>query len=53
MTKTQQYHAVCGECGGTGCDVCHGGWQCTMNDIGQCNKCALDWPLGKGEDKDD
>ena len=46
----EQYHAVCNECGGRGCDICHAGWQCTMEDIGKCNKCAMDWPLGKNDD---
>ena len=43
---SEQYHAVCNECGGGGCDECHGGWQCTMEDIGKCNKCDMGWPLG-------
>ena len=46
----EQYHAVCNECGGKGCDICHSGWQCTMEDIGKCNKCAMGWPLGKNDD---
>ena len=45
-----QYHAVCNECGGNGCDECHGGWQCTMEDIGKCNKCDMEWPLGEKKD---
>ena len=45
-----QYHAVCNECGGDGCDECHGGWQCTMDEIGKCNKCDMNWPLGKNDD---
>tara|TARA_B100000287_G_C20488678_1_gene724143 strand:- start:201 stop:362 length:162 start_codon:yes stop_codon:yes gene_type:complete len=53
MSKVDQYHAVCNECGGDGCDECHDGWQCTMEDIGICNKCDMEWPLGKGEGKDD
>ena len=47
---SEQYHAVCNECGGKGCDECHDGWQCTMEDIGKCNKCHMGWPLGKRED---
>ena len=47
MSSKDQYHAVCNECGGDGCDVCHDGWQCTMDDIGICNKCAMGWKLGK------
>ena len=43
----EQYHAVCHECGGKGCEECHGGWQCTMEDIGICNKCDMGWPLGE------
>ena len=46
----EQYHAVCNECGGSGCEYCHGGWQCTMEVIGKCNKCDMDWPLGKNDD---
>ena len=46
----EQYHAVCNECGGKGCDICHAGWQCTMEDIGKCNKCDMGWPLGKKND---
>ena len=52
----EQYHASCNVCGGTGCDECHDGWQCTMEDIGICNKCDMGWPLGEktiGEKKDD
>ena len=37
----------CNECGGEGCEVCHGGWECTGEG---CNKCAMGWPLGKRED---
>ena len=37
----EQYHAVCNECGGSGCEYCNGGWQCTMEDIGICNKCDI------------
>ena len=44
---SDQYHAVCNECGGKGCDECHGGWQCTMEDIGICNKCDMGWSLGE------
>ena len=47
MSSKEQYHAVCDECGGKGCDVCHDGWQCTMDDIGSCNKCAMGWKLGE------
>jgi len=43
----EQYHAVCNECGGDGCEECHGGWQCSMEDIGKCNKCDMGWPLGE------
>ena len=46
----EQYHAVCNECGGSGCEYCHGGWQCTMEDIVICNKCDMGWPLGKNDD---
>ena len=42
-------HAVCNECGGEGCEVCHGGWECTGEG---CNKCAMGWPLGKREDNE-
>ena len=48
MSSKEQYHAVCNECGGKGCAVCHDGWQCTMEDIGICNKC--DEPLYLRED---
>ena len=37
-------HAVCGECGGDGCEKCHNGWACTG---AGCNKCAMGWKLGK------
>ena len=50
MSNNEQYHAVCNECGGDGCDECHGGWQCTMEDIGKCNKCDMGWPLGEKRD---
>ena len=48
--NSDQYHAVCNECGGKGCDECHSGWQCTMEDIGKCNKCDMGWELGKKDD---
>ena len=51
MSSKEQYHAVCNECGGKGCDVCHNGWQCTMDDIGICNKCAMGWELGGSNER--
>ena len=46
----EQYHAVCNECGGKGCDICHDGWECTMDEIGKCNKCDMNWTLVKNND---
>ena len=47
MSSKYQYNAVCNECGGEGCVVCQNGWQCTMDDIGSCYKCAMGLKLGK------
>ena len=33
---SKEYHWVCNECGGKGCDYCHNGWGC--NGPG-CEKC--------------
>ena len=52
MSNRAQYHAVCNQCGGTGCDVCHDGWECTIASIGSCNKCNMGWELGKKEGKE-
>ena len=43
---SKQFHAPCKQCGGSGCEVCHDGWECTMDIIGECNKCAMGWPIG-------
>ena len=41
-------HAVCGECGGDGCEKCHNGWACTG---AGCNKCAMGWKLGESNER--
>ena len=43
---TTQIHPVCNLCGGKGCEKCHDGWKCTMNELGTCNKCDMSWELG-------
>ena len=48
MSSKEQYHAVCNECGGDGCEKCHNGWACTG---AGCNKCAMGWKLGESNER--
>ena len=45
----EQKHIVCNKCGGKGCEVCHSGWECTIEEYGICNKCEIGWKLGRNK----
>ena len=47
---SDQKHSTCNLCGGKGCEECHSGWECTMEETGECNKCAMGWKLGEEND---
>jgi len=34
----KEYHWVCNECGGKGCDDCHNGWGCNGPDCEKCKR---------------
>ena len=40
---------VCNKCGGKGCEICHSGWECSIEEYGVCNKCEMGWKLGRNK----